>query len=143
MTEIAAQRHFGPLLTVRASLHKLLILCCALYLSGAHWLVLQTTAWTGMLVSRSIATSVSDAIDTTFDGQHPCAMCSAIADGKQAEQQSEQSFDLLKKVGDLKFLGSPVVGLVHGVVASNVFWPPSAFAVLTRCEAPPTPPPLA
>ncbi len=143
LTGRASGRYMETSPIVRASLHKLLILCCALYLSGAHWVVLQTTAWTGMLVSRSIATSVSDAIETTFDGKHPCPLCAVISDGKQAEQQSEQSFDLLKKVGDLKFLGLPVVELVHGVVASNVVWPASAFTVLTRSEAPPTPPPLA
>jgi hypothetical protein len=120
-----------------------MVLCCALYLSGAHWVALQTTAWTGMLVSRSIATSVADAIETTFDGQHPCAMCSAIADGRQAEQNSEQSFDLLKKVGDLKFLVLDSDRFVLERGSSPLVWPPSAFVVLTRAETPPTPPPLA
>jgi hypothetical protein len=96
-----------------------------------------------MLISRSIAASVTDAIETTFDGQHPCSMCSAIAEGKQAEQQSEQSFDLLKKVGDLKFLELAPVDLVHEHFASPAVWPVSLFDVLTRSEAPPTPPPLA
>lgn len=96
-----------------------------------------------MLISRSIAASVADAIETTFDGQHPCSMCSAIAEGKQAEQQSEQSFDLLKKVGDLKFLEFASLELVHECFAIPVFWPVSCFDVLTRFEAPPTPPPLA
>lgn len=128
---------------MRSSLHKLLILCCALYLSGAHWVALQTTAWTGMLISRSIATSMAGAIETTFDGQHPCPMCSAIADGKQTERQSEQSFDLLKKVGDLKFLALASVELVHECFANPGVWPVSLFDVLPRSEAPPTPPPLA
>ena len=96
-----------------------------------------------MLISRSIAASVADAIETTFDGQHPCSMCSAIADGKQAEQHSEQSFDLLKKVGDLKFLEFASVELIRECVASPALWPVSCFDVLTRSEAPPTPPPLA
>ena len=128
---------------VKSALHKLLIICCSLYLSGAHWVVLQTTAWTGMLISRSVTTSVADAIGTTFDGQHPCPMCSAIADGKQTERQSEQNFDHLKKVGDLKFLELTPFRLVHEGVATCVAWPVSAFDVLTRYEAPPTPPPLA
>jgi hypothetical protein len=96
-----------------------------------------------MLISRSIATSVADAMETTFDGQHPCPMCSAISDGKQAEQQSEQSFDLLKKVGDLKFLELASVELDHEYFASPAVWPVFLFDVLTRSEAPPTPPPLA
>jgi hypothetical protein len=96
-----------------------------------------------MLVSRSISTSVASAIETTFDGQHPCAMCSAIADGKQAEQNSEQSFDLLKKVGDLKFLALDSDRFLQERGSSPLVWPSSAFAVLTRAETPPTPPPLA
>jgi hypothetical protein len=70
-------------------------------------------------------------------------MCSAIADGKQTERQSEQSFDLLKKVGDLKFLELASVELVHECFATPVVWPVALFDVLTRSEAPPTPPPLA
>jgi hypothetical protein len=96
-----------------------------------------------MLISRSIATSVTDAIETTFDGQHPCAMCSAITDGKQAEQQSEHSIALLKKVGDLKFLEFAALDLVHETFADELGWPAASCEVLTRSEAPPTPPPLA
>lgn len=96
-----------------------------------------------MLISRSIATSVADAVETTFDGQHPCPMCAAIADGKQAEQQSEQSFDLLKKVGELKFLALASEDRVQQSISRPMDWPLSVFIVLTRSEAPPTPPPLA
>lgn len=128
---------------MRSTLHKLLILCCALYLSGAHWVVLQTTAWTGMLISRSLTTSVSDAIETTFDGQHPCVMCSGIANAKQSEQHSEQSFDLLKKVGEVKFLELASLHASFDTRPKALVWPASCFQVLTRSEAPPTPPPLA
>ena len=96
-----------------------------------------------MLISRSVSTSVADAIETTFDGQHPCPMCAAIADGKQAEQQSEQNFDLLKKVGDLKFLVLDSEDFVQQYSSSPMAWPISVFNFLTRAEAPPTPPPLA
>ena len=96
-----------------------------------------------MLISRSIATSVSDAIVTTFDGQHPCPMCSGIAGAKQTEQQSEQSFDLLKKFGDVKFLELVTAQSAPTVSSNAVVWPASWFEVLTRSEAPPTPPPLA
>ena len=95
-----------------------------------------------MLISRSIAASVAEAVVTTFDGQHPCPMCSVIADGKQTERQSEQSFDLLKKVGDLKFLELATAVSVHASVGNPCVWPVSLFYVLTRTEAPPTPPPL-
>jgi hypothetical protein len=96
-----------------------------------------------MLISRSVSTSVAAAIETTFDGQHPCPMCDAIADGKQAEQQSKLSFDLQKKVGDLKFTGIHPEDFVQQYSSSPMVWPISVFDFLTRAEAPPTPPPLA
>lgn len=96
-----------------------------------------------MLISRSITTSVADAIKTTLDGQHPCPMCSLIADGKQAEQQSKERFDLLKKVEQLKFLVLDSEDFVHKCISRPMVWPVYLFDFLTRTEAPPTPPPLA
>ena len=43
-------------------LHKLLIVCCALILGGAHWAILQMTTWTGMVVTRSQTMSVAEAV---------------------------------------------------------------------------------
>jgi len=128
---------------VKFSLHKILIVCCALYLSGAHWLVLQTTAWTGMLISRSVSSSVADAFESTFDGQHPCPMCSAIADGKQSEQRTEKNFNLLKKVGEVKFLEVSSKETVPVFAVDSVGWPVPEFQGYARFEAPPSPPPLA
>ena len=45
--------------------------------------LLQVVAWTGMLIVRSQTSSLSDAIHTTFDGQHPCPMCRMIQDQHQ------------------------------------------------------------
>ena len=129
--------------SVKSTFHKLLILCCALYLSGAHWMILQTSAWTGMLISRSISTSVAKALETTLDGKHPCALCSAIADGKQTEKQSEQNFELLKKAGDLKFLALTSLETTPCVNVGTAHWPALLIRGLARFVAPPTPPPLA
>jgi hypothetical protein len=106
-------------------------------------MILQTTAWTGMLLSRSVSTSVAQAIETTLDGKHPCALCSAIADGKQTEKQSEQNFELLKKAGDLKFLKLGSVETLSAPLAGTLDWPPFLLRGLARFAAPPTPPPLA
>jgi hypothetical protein len=128
---------------MKSTFQKLLILCCALYLSGAHWMILQTTAWTGMLFSRSISTSVAEAIETTLDGKHPCALCSAISEGKQTEKQSEQNFELLKKAGDLKFLKLVSLETPSAVRVGSLDWPTLLLRGLARFAAPPTPPPLA
>jgi hypothetical protein len=129
--------------TLRTAVHKLIILCCALYLSGAHWMVLQTTAWTGMLISRSLNVSVAEAIDSTFDGQHPCRMCEAISSGHQTEERSQKEFELLKKGGELKFLEFCVLSVLPRLGGTTVPWPELVSSVVRRTEAPPTPPPLA
>lgn len=129
---------------MKDAFYKLMIVCCALYLSGAHWVALQTTAWTGMLISRTLDTSVSEAVESTFDGQHPCRVCKAISSGKQTEERSQHEYDLLKKVGDLKFVD--VLPLTVSIPPPTVetAWCPALFDCRGRgADAPPTPPPLA
>jgi len=128
---------------LKSTLHKLLIFCCALYLSGAHWIVLQSTAWTGMVISRSMTASVAEAVESTFDGQHPCPLCSAITDGKQTEGQAEKNFALLRKAGDLKFTQFNFAVLEPCLAQNWAEWPPYSPHGSLRSEAPPTPPPLA
>ena len=129
---------------MKSFLHKIIILSCALYLSGAHWIVLQGTAWTGMLVSRAISTSVSEALSSTFDGQHPCAMCSAIAEGKCNEDDADADFAPSKKSGEIKFLTLVLGGPpARSIDQSQAVWPRFEQPVVVRGDAPPTPPPVA
>ena len=128
---------------MRPAFHKLIILCCALYLSGAHWMVLQTTAWTGMLLSRALSASVAVALESTFDGQHPCRLCEAISSGQQTEERSQKELELLKKGGELKFLECCVLSVPPRLEGAAVLWP-ELVVLRQRClDAPPTPPPLA
>lgn len=129
---------------MKSFLHKIIILSCALYLSGAHWILLQGTAWTGMLVSRAISTSVSEALSSTFDGQHPCAMCSAIAEGKCNEDDADADFAPSKKSGEIKFLTLDSHGLpVRSIDEHLSIWPDFAPHGVFRVDAPLTPPPIA
>ena len=127
---------------VRSAFHKFIILCCALYLSGAHWTVLQTTAWTGMLVSRSLTVSVEEAISSTFDGKHPCRMCDVVSSGKQTEERSQKEIELLKKCGDLKFVEFYLMSVPPRMAVAPLLWPEWNVPGEQRKEAPPTPPPL-
>jgi hypothetical protein len=43
--------------------------------------VLQTVAWTGMLIRYSSEGGVRQGLAQTFDGEHPCPLCKAIAQG--------------------------------------------------------------
>ncbi len=57
---------------------------------GLHWVVLQTIAWTGMIINYSRDASFSQAVSRTFDGQHPCSMCTVIKKARAEQKQHEQ-----------------------------------------------------
>jgi hypothetical protein len=63
---------------------------------GMQWTVLQSLAWTTMLISRAGETSFVDAVRTTFDGRHPCSICRVVQKGKDAEKKQETNFTLKK-----------------------------------------------
>jgi hypothetical protein len=65
-----------------------LILFALLCAIGAHWAVLQSVAWTTMLAQSLRTNSISQAVERTFDGEHPCALCKKIAKSKQQERKS-------------------------------------------------------
>jgi hypothetical protein len=54
---------------------------------GGHWALLQTSAWVGMIVQYSQQSGLKAGLAQTFDGEHPCAVCKAIQDGKKQEQK--------------------------------------------------------
>lgn len=54
------------------------VLAVMLTLVGGHVAVLQTVAWVGMVASRIDTQGFSGALQSTFDGQHPCRMCLAV-----------------------------------------------------------------
>ena len=103
---------------------------------GLHWGLLQSVAWVGMVVHYSQDGGIGQALVKTFDGRHPCALCKAIAKGRQTEKKPEfpaggQKFD---------FAYSATV---------FVFSAPTHFWKVSRLEeradslshAPPVPPP--
>lgn len=57
---------------------------------GLHWALLQTVAWTGMIVSYSQGNSIREALNMTFDGEHPCPLCKVIKQGRAAEKNQEK-----------------------------------------------------
>src|SRR5271170_7126704 len=61
-----------------------------------HWIGLQTVAWTTMLADNLCTHSVKEAVTKTFDGQHPCCLCKAIAAGKQSEKKTEAASPMQK-----------------------------------------------
>jgi hypothetical protein len=63
---------------------------------GAHWALLQSVAWTTMLADNLCTQPVKEAVTETFDGNHPCPICKAIAAGKKSEKKTEFSLQSQK-----------------------------------------------
>ena len=66
-----------------------MLACLVLTLTlGLHWAVLQSVAWTGMLVQYSRDATFVEALQKTFDGKHPCSLCRFIQQGGKSERDS-------------------------------------------------------
>ena len=75
---------------------KFLLVLALVFSTGAHWAALQTVAWTTMLADNLRHDSIADAVSKTFDGEHPCPLCRAIAAAKKAEKKSAAISSALK-----------------------------------------------
>src|SRR5450755_331589 len=108
-------------------------LCAAICL---HWIVLQSVAWTSMVVKYSQGSSLYQAVEKTFDGNHPCSLCHAVLKGKNSEKKSDlrsfsSKFDLIAAVTTAAAVRSFQVCPRDFVSASFV----------ARSLSPPVPPP--
>jgi len=121
---------------VFARLGHALVLFALLTAIGAHWVLLQSVAWTTMLAENLRTNSLPEAVERTFDGRHPCTICQQIAKSKQSEKKSEFTFKLSK----LEF---PYLPFAFVFRAPSWFWKvqagDEARDVLTH--SPPVPPP--
>jgi len=120
-------RRFGQLLLVGT-----LILAI-----GGHWIVLQSVAWTSMVISYSHQATLREAFQKTFDGWHPCTLCKLVTkdqtdEKKQAAQNGETKLDFFC---ELERLAVPPP-------EPSVVAPLQPLSALLRAESPPTPPPL-
>ena len=75
---------------------RILVVLALLLSAGGHWVVLQSVAWTNMLVERSREGTIMEAVRTTFDGAHPCGLCRKIESGRKEEKQEQKSQPVAK-----------------------------------------------
>jgi hypothetical protein len=122
---------------VFARFGKCLVVIALVLATGAHWAALQTIAWTTMLAANLASQqSLTEAVTQTFDGDHPCPLCKAIAAGKKSEKKSEAIAPVLK----MEF---PPVAERFVLIAPKlfpVFSPANTFADSVSSK-PPVPPP--
>jgi hypothetical protein len=121
---------------LRSRITKLIIVLTLTLSLGLHWTFLQSVAWVGMVVTYSRDSSISQAIDKTFDGKHPCKLCQAVQDGKKSERKQDTQNPVSKI--ELFFAES-----TSFEVFANNFLPASGSEVRfsTRDDSPPVPPP--
>ena len=113
-----------------------LMLVAVLAATGTHWSLLQSVAWTRMLAANLRTDSFTAAVQKTFDGNHPCALCKAIAKGKSAESKKEFTAPLQK------FEFPPVHKVIMLVGPLNFHLIPMAdISADLLTHQPPTPPP--
>lgn len=103
---------------------------------GAHWALLQSFAWASMVATYTQETTLSDALEKTFDGEHPCKICRFVQEGQEKEKKDEAV-----KISEPK----------KNLCSSNLSVPPapSEFTLLPplinvphlRGYTPPVPPP--
>lgn len=67
-------------------------------IAGGHWAVLQTMAWTSMIIEYSQNATFAEALTKTFSGKAPCKMCKAIDKGKEKESRQPASIKADKKI---------------------------------------------
>lgn len=123
---------FVSLFKVRLAVALVLTLCL-----GLHWLVLQSVGWLGMFAAFAQTDSLRDALSRTFDGQHPCAVCKFVSQGRRAEQSEPRHTAPTKVDFALPFA---TVALLHPRSEVPSHDPPTPDSHLR--EPPPSPPPL-
>jgi hypothetical protein len=113
-----------------------LVLAAFVFSCGGQWYVLQGIAWIKMIHDYSEAVPFTTAVGMTFSGDYPCAICKAIADKKQSQDDKICSIEKFEK----KLMPSMAVALLPPA--------PTSFSYVAledsfsaRTEPPPTPPP--
>ncbi len=117
----------------------LAVLACG---SGAHLAALQVTAWGTMLWNYTASeNSVAEAARKTFDGEHPCKLCTRIKDASHSGQTNPvKSVDAAKRI-DL--IALPVAERIGPRLRGGFTYPhPGDVFASSRSEAPPVPVPI-
>ena len=89
-----------------------------------------------MVISYSQNASLTEALEKTFDGKHPCQLCKKIADSKRSEKKSDSDLDLKKF--EFSFVESLFVFSAPAFLDGQT---PANDSALALVQTPPVPPP--
>jgi hypothetical protein len=116
-------------------------LLAILVASGGHWMVLQSVAWTRMLIVNAQSETLTVAVGKTFDGKHPCKMCHQIRDGR--EQERHASAVVSHDHGPRMWLAVSVVSLDPAIPRDQAIEVWASRSPADFVGSPPEPPPRA
>jgi hypothetical protein len=145
LTSLPVPQHYSGALKRIARIVIALLGC--LHLCGGHWGVMQVVAWSQMLVDYSSQDGLLEGAMKTFDGEHPCCMCEAIAAGKKLEAQSGQDDPKAPQVPNglvlKECLFAPAIRVLPPPPrdCAVLKCPPTDLRGFTLGERPPVPPP--
>jgi hypothetical protein len=122
---------------------SIILLLAFLMANHVHLPLMQVVAWSSMLISYSQDYSLPEALVMTFDGEHPCPMCKAIDQAREASTehslptgfQSSSARELCGLSIKQKELFFPAYAYHHHLSISPICWQSVAYP-------PPTPPPI-
>ncbi|WP_395738206.1 hypothetical protein [Prosthecobacter sp.] len=105
---------------------------------GAHWVLLQGIAWTGMFISFAKEGAVMEAVQKTFDGQHGCALCKKVKEGQNSKGgQQQQAGQSLQKINAVLVEMTTLVAPAGETISFAMI----RERMVKRNEMPETPPP--
>lgn len=105
---------------------------------GMHWALLQGIAWTGMLISFASEGAVMEAVQKTFDGQHGCALCKKVQQGRSSKrEQPQQAGHSMQKINAVLVEVASLVAPAGDTVSFAMI----RAMMVKRNELPETPPP--
>jgi hypothetical protein len=120
------------------------MMALALFLvAGGHWAMLQGVAWVTMVHDFSRGGSLTQAVEKTFDGKHPCAMCKKIAKAKNSDASGENAPVTVKidKKAEV-FVKAPSSELPTPASRPFAYGPAPFVSIPELCFAPPVPVPI-
>lgn len=115
-----------------------LLLLSVLVTANLHLPALQVVAWARMLVEYSHNRSLSEAVEMTFDGEHPCPMCQSI-EAAATNQADTTALDSASSPQPL-YAPAPATAWIHTLVPLARLNLPTTASVHTAHQ-PPVPPP--
>ena len=123
--------------------HRIMTLMMALALFtaiGGPLALLQGVAWVNMIRDYSRSGSLTQAVEKTFDGQHPCPLCKRIATQRASEEKVPVTLKVDKKAD--VFLSATESTAPLPNVRPMIYGPAPFVSIPERFFAPPVPVPI-